>query len=371
VVRVGGRRIDDRGHRSWLLFPVVVFAVWRLTHGVVVAVAGGGVLSSTTAFDGQFYLSLLREGYVAPAGGYDEFSNVAFFPGLAWLTATVQLVVRSETAAVLLVSNALALAAFVTVTGACRAWVDGAVARRAVLALSLVPSSYYLWMYYTEALLVACTAGAAWATARERHLLAVPLLVLAATSRTVGVVVGPCLALVRVWRTRRVDGVSLGYVAASAAGLGLVMLRQQVELGDAFGWSRAQEAWGRQLAPPWVPFVGALERLGEPGLQAGVLLDLVVTLAVGAGVVVLAVSAARRHVPGEPVVLTAALWLVPLLSTLLSSKVRFALGAWPLLLLPARWWPAWPWWWRVAVLLASAGLTLVLLVRLACGQFTA
>lgn len=348
-----------------------MFAVWRLVHAVVVLAAGSGPVTATVAFDGAFYLSLLREGYVAPAGGYDEFSNVAFFPGLVWLTELVALVVRDETAAVLLVANGTALAAFVTVAGACRAWTDAAVARRAVVALALVPSSHYLWMYYTEALLVACTAGAAWASARGRHGLALPVLALAATSRTVGVVVGPCLAVVRVVRLRRVDLVSVGYVAASAAGLAAVMVRHQVELGDPLAWTRAQEAWGRGLAPPWVPVVGALRLVAGPGAQPGVLLDLVVTAAAGAGVVVLAVLVRRGRVPGEPMVLAGAMWLVPLLSTLLSSSVRFVLGAWPLLLLPARWWPVWPLWWRLLVLAGSAGLGLVLLERLGRGVFTA
>jgi len=102
-----------------------------------------------------------------------------------------------------------------------------------------------------------------------------------------------------------------------------------------------------------------------------VLLDLLVTGAAASGVVVLAVLLRRRQVPGEAVVLAGMLWLVPLLSTLLSSSVRFVLGAWPLLLLPARWWPVWPAWWRALVLMGSAGLGLVLLDRLARGVFTA
>lgn len=369
--RSDGRRGARAGKWSWLLWPVLVFVVWRVVHGGVVALRGSGPVTATTAFDGAFYLSLLREGYVAPPGGYDEFSNVAFFPGLVWLTEAVLLVIRDETAAVLLVANGTALAAFVTVAGACRAWGDAGLARRAVVALALVPTSYYLWMYYTEALLVACTAGAAWASARGRHGLALPVLALAATSRTVGVVVGPCLALVRVVRLRRLDAVSVGYVAASAAGLAAVLVRQQVELGDAFGWTRAQDAWGRGLAPPWVPFTGAVRLILGPGGQPGVLLDLLVTVAAGVGVVVLAVLASRRRMPGEAALLAGALWLVPLLSTLLSSSVRFVLGAWPLLLLPARWWPVWPLWWRVLVLLGSAALGLVLLDRLGRGVFTA
>ena len=345
--------------------------MWRLVHGLAVVALGGALVTTTTAFDGAYCLSLLREGYRAPPGGYDEFSNVAFFPGLAWTTAAVQGVVGDETAAVLPVANGTALAAFVAVAGACRAWGDARLARGAVVALALVPTSYYLWMYYSEALLIACSAGAAWASARKRHLPAVPLLAVAATSRTVGVVVGPCLAVVRVVRLRRVDAIALGYVGASATGLAAVLVRQQVELGDAFAWTRAQEAWGRGLAPPWVPLLEAVRLIAAPGLQEGVTLDLVVAVSLGVAVVLLAVLWRHGTVPAEAAVLAAAVWAVPLLSTLLSSQVRFALAAWPVLLLPALWWPRVPWAWRVPVVLGAAGLALLLLRRLALGLFTA
>lgn len=351
--------------------PVLVFVVWRLAHAAVLAASGGRTTPATTAFDGQYYLSLLRDGYRRPPGGYDEFSNVAFFPALAWVTDAVRLVVRDETAAVLVVANGCALAAFVAVWGACRVWTTTPTAHRAVVALALVPSSYYLWMYYTEALLLATAAGAAWASARNRPLLVLPLLVLAGAARTVGVVVGPCLAVARVVRLRRVDAVAVGYVAASLAGLAAVALRQQVELGDPWAWTRAQEAWGRALAPPWEPFVAAVRLVAGPGAQEGVALDLVVAVGLGVAVAVLGGLWRRGVVPAEAFLLAGATWAVPLLSTLLSSQLRFALAVWPVLLLPALWWPRLPWVVRLPVLVAVVGLTVVLLGRLADGRFTA
>jgi len=156
-------------------FPLLVFAVWRVLHGIVVLALGGSLREMTFAWDGGWYLSILHSGYVVPAGGYGQESNAAFFPGLPWVTQVVQFVVRQETGATLLVANALALAAFVTVWGAVRAWVDEAMARRATVALALFPTSYFLWMYYTEALFIAGTAAAVWAGRRKRHNLATAL----------------------------------------------------------------------------------------------------------------------------------------------------------------------------------------------------
>jgi hypothetical protein len=356
------------------VLPVLVFVVWRAVHAAGVLAFGGGLGETTYAFDGAFYLSVLRDGYVLPPGGYGQFSNVAFFPGLAWITGAVQLVVRSEGVATALVANGLALASFVAVWGAVRAWTeDDGVARRAVIALALVPTSYYLWMYYSEALLVSASASAAWCSRTERHGRAGALLLVAATSRVVGVLVGPVLALVRVVRLRRIDLVAVLYAAASSAGFALVLARQAIEIDDPLGWTKAQEAWGRQMAPPWTPLVNAIRDLtGKlPDVAEGVGLDLVTVIATGALVAVLLAGARRRHWPMEAPALAVTFWFVPLCSRLISSQVRFALGCWPVLLVPARTWPRLAFTLRVVLALAAVGLTAVLLRRLAIGAFTA
>jgi hypothetical protein len=335
---------------------------------------GGGLAETTYAFDAGYYLSVLRDGYVEPPGGYGSFSNVAFFPGLAWVTSAVLLVVRKEGVATALVANGLALGSFVGVWAAVRAWCDDdRIARRAVIGLALVPTSYYLWMYYSEGLLLASSASAAWCSRTERHTRAVLLLLVAATSRVVGVLVGPVLAAVRVVRLGRVDRAAVLHVAASAAGFALVLARQAIEIDDPLGWAKAQEAWGRQLAPPWAPLVAAVGDLVEtlPDLAEGVALDLATVVLVGALVVALAVGARRRLWPYEPPALALTFWFVPLCSRLVSSQVRFALACWPVLLVPARAWPRIAVALRALIVLAGLVLTIVLLRRLAVGSFTA
>ena len=201
----------------------------------------------------------------------------------------MQFVVRDETAATLLVANGLALAAFVAVWGAVRAWVGEAMARRATLALALFPTSYFLWMYYTEALFITATAAAVWAGRRDRHTLAAVFLAVASTTRLVGVTVGPALALARIVRLRRVDSVSVRYVLGSLVGLGAVMARQAVEAGDPLGWLQAGRAWDRELDGPWTAlYRGAgliVARL--PDLAGFVILDVVAVVAMGCLVLLL------------------------------------------------------------------------------------
>jgi len=341
---------------------------------LVVLAFGGGLRETTYAYDASYYLSVLRDGYAKPPGGYVEFSNVAFFPGLPWLTSGVLFVVRNEAVATGLVANGLALGSFLAVWGAVRAWTeDDRMARRAAVGLALVPTSYYLWMYYSEGLLVATTASAAWCSRTDRRARAAVLLVVAATSRVVGVLVGPVLAAVRVARLRRVDLTAVMYVAASAAGFALVLARQAVEIGEPLGWARAQEAWGRQLAPPWVPLLTAVGDVIStlPNLAEGVGLDLTTVVLVGALVGALIVGARRGWWPPEAGALALTFWAVPLFSRLISSQVRFALACWPVLLVPARAWPRLAMLSRVVLVLVTLALTVVLLRRTAIGAFTA
>jgi len=357
-----------------LAVPVGVFLLWRGLHALVVAFFGGGFAETTYGFDGGYFLAVLREGYVLPPGGYLKFSDVAFFPGLAWVTSAVLLVVRDEQVATALVANGLALAAFVALWGAVRAWTDsGGVARRAVLALALFPTSYYLWMYYSEALLISTVAAAAWASRRDRTAATAGLLAVAATARVVGVLAGPVLAVARVVRLRRVDRTAVLYLASSGLGFTAVLLRQAVEIGDAFGWAKAQGAWGRELAPPWSPLVTAVREITEklPVVAEGVALDLVTVLTLGALVVLLHRGVRQGRWPLEPALLATAFWFVPLCSRLVSSQVRFALVCWPVLLVPARAWPHLHRALRVGLVVVAAALTVVLLRRLALGVFTA
>jgi hypothetical protein len=351
--------------------PLLVFAVWRVLHGIAVLAVGGSLRDSAFASDGGWYLSVLRLGYVAP-DSYDQFSNLAFFPGLVWLTEAVQFVVRDESVATLLVANGLALAAFVAVWGAVRAWVGEAMARRATLALALFPTSYFLWMYYTEALFIAATAAAVWAGRRDRHTLAALFLAVASTTRLVGVTVGPALALARIVRLRRVDSVSVRYVLGSLVGLGAVMARQAVEAGDPLGWLQAGRAWDRQFDGPWTALYRAagliVARL--PDLAGFVILDFVAVVAMGCLVLLLWRGARRGDWPLEAATVATLLWLVPICSQLISSQARYMMACWPALLVLADAWPRLPRAVRLLGLIVPVAMTVVALHYLSLGEFT-
>lgn len=353
-------------------FPLLTFAVWRAVQGVLVVAFGGDLRQVMYSWDGTWYLTILRQGYVAPPDGYAQESNLAFFPGLVWITQAVQFVVGNETAAALLAVNGLALGAFIAVWGAARAWMGEEIARRVTLLLALFPTSYYLWMYYSEGLLVLATAAAAWAGRRERHTVATAFLALASTARLVGVAAGPALALARIVRLRRVDAVSIRYVAGSAVGLGAVMARQAVEAGDAFGFLHAGQAWGRQFAGPWTPVYDAARAVGSalPAVDGDVILDAAGLAGVGWLVVLLWRGRRRDAWPMEPAVLGTALWVVPVCSKLIGGQLRYMLACWPALLVVAEAWPRLPRAARAVGVTSAGTVGLVLLQRVSSGLYT-
>ena len=106
---------------------------------------------------------------------------------------------------------------------------------------------------------------------------------------------------------------------------------------NAFAWTRAQEAWGRRLAPPREPFVGAVRLLLAPGAQPGVLLGPADPRSPsGAGVTRSCCCSGRRgRVPGEGGPPGGGAVGLPLATRWVPSSLRFAVGAWPVL---CCWW---------------------------------
>ena len=180
---------------------------------------------------------------------------------LSWLGRPVHAVTGSEVWTANLMAAITGVAAFVAVWGVSRAWKDERIARRAVLLLALLPSSLFLWAFYSEGLFITLSAGAVWADRRGRHGLAAALFVPLAATRSVGILVPAVLVLLRIIRTRRIDRWSFAYAVAGAAGMGLVLWTMWDWTGDPFVWTTVQEDWGRELAPPWASVLQGIDNL--------------------------------------------------------------------------------------------------------------
>lgn len=303
-------------------FGLTAFAIWRAIHALVVVGLGAPVFRF--AWDGYWYERIALHGY-RPLGGDDAQGPTAFFPLLPWLTRAVQVVVRSNTAAAIIVTTIATVAAIILVHRLVSEWRDAATARATVVLMLAFPASVFFWQFYTEALFIALAAGALLAQQRRRHWLAVLLAALATMTRVPGFIVILALVAGDLQHRRRFAWGQLRYLVG-LGGLVPVWLAQQMQAGDGLAFLRANGAWGRELSLPWVAIsrcVSSLVGRGEK-LRGGPL-DLL-AIALFGFIVVLAFV---RPWPWAARVLLTGLVAVPLCTGSALSMVRFVVVAWP------------------------------------------
>jgi hypothetical protein len=337
-------------------FPLAAFVVWRLATALISAHAfNTGWMDAGLRWDSGNYMVLSEQGYYDAA----DFQPVtAFFPFVAWCTKILKLVVP-DLWAYTIVANGAALGAFVAVWAAVRAWRDEAVARWAVVLLSLFPASFFLWSFYSEAAFIALSAGAVWAASKRHDWVAAALLAAVASTRTLGIAVAAILVVAHLWRTRRVDRAVILYTIGGLVGLGAVMAQMWYQMGDPFDWLKVQTDWGREMTPPWVTVENGWLSIPDSTVfpeqplteyKAKVLDFVSVWLVLGAGAWA---AWPRRDVesrwPTETWLLIIGLAALPLSSKLLFSFNRFTLADWPvfavyaemIVLATRRWKVAW------------------------------
>jgi hypothetical protein len=122
-----------------------------------------------------------------------------------------------------------------------------------------------------------------------------------------------------------------------------VALAQGVATGHPFGFLEAQDAWNRDLAPPWAAFVDAVRmvRRDHSSHHAGLAwcLDLVIVAGLAAVLVWLTRWVWRRRAelatPAQQAAWTATViwgwgaWYSTVLTDTLASATRFGLAMWP------------------------------------------
>lgn len=320
-----------RGHRSLpgLWFPVVVFAVWRVTS-LAVTLRLGGDLETAYNYDGEHYLRILHYGYWNPR---PMMPTHAFFPGVSWLATPVFRLTGSDVLTVHTVAALTGLGAFVGVWGVAKVWRSEAVARRAVVLFAVFPSTLFLWAFYSEGLFVALGAGAVWADREGRKGIAAACLFGVATTRSIGVLIPVVLVLARVVRDRRVDRWSVAYAAAGLAGLGVVLVAMGVQIGEPFAWLTVQDDWGREIAPPWASVIQGFENL-DPEPRTVMVPALVARnfdlwcVPIVLFPILYAALSRRDRFPMETWMLGVAMIALPLSSSVLASFNRFVMATW-------------------------------------------
>lgn len=206
--------------------------------------------------DAAWFLAIATRGYVQGDG------SAAFFPlyplaikSMAWLPGIGPL------GAALIVSNACFAGALVMLHGLTRLEGMSPVAARITVALLAVfPTAFFFLAPYSESMFLLLVVSAFWFARRDRWGLAALAGALAASTRSVGVVLVLALGVEAVQRWRE-DGRDLGarLGAALAVGIGpvLYLVWWRVRSGDALAPWVAQRNWQRELTAPWRTLIDA------------------------------------------------------------------------------------------------------------------
>ncbi len=252
-----------------------VSAGWRL------------LITASERQDAAWFLAIATRGYDATDG------SAAFFPlyplmirVVAWLPGIGPL------GAALLVSNACFAGALVMLHGLTR--LEGMsrdVARLTVLLIAIFPTAFFFLAPYSEGPFLLASVSAFWFARRDRWGLAALAGALAASTRSVGLLLVLALGAEAVMRSRA-DGRSVvpRLAAALAVGIGPVLYLAwwRVAHDDALAPWRAQRNWQRETQAPWRT---VLDAVGDAWHQGGYwLIDVLVV-----GIVLIAVLVGLRR----------------------------------------------------------------------------
>jgi hypothetical protein len=216
--------------------------------------AGDALAAPLGRWDSVWFMAIANDGY---GGGARE----AFFPLYPLLVRVAGAPFGSALIGGALVSTALLGVALVLLHRLVALDHDRAVARNAVLVTALFPMSFFFSAVYSESLLLALSIGAVYAARRERWAWAGALGLLAATTRSAGVLLLVPLAMIYLWDVGRPSLRTMRPLRADAlwlllVPLGLVAYCGFLALGghDPLAPFNAQEVWFRSFAGP---FAGA------------------------------------------------------------------------------------------------------------------
>jgi Gpi18-like mannosyltransferase len=224
-------------------------------------------------FDAGWLSSVGERGYYRePTGWFQgKSANAAFFPLYPYavrILAAIRLpggsaLFDSHWTAGLVLSNVAFFFALYYVLQIARTGLDEDGARRSILYLLACPTSFFFSSYYTESLFLLTTSASVHHFLGGRYARCGAWGMLAAMTRSPGIVLLPALLIGHLWvrrgRLTQVDR-SLLWLGLIPAGLLVVMGVMWYQLGDPLAFSQAHAFWKRSYTWPhttlWNAFKG-------------------------------------------------------------------------------------------------------------------
>ena len=258
------------------------------------------LLLSWNRWDATFYIRIAQFGYQTP----DE---AAFFPLFSILVKMVALLFGNQAywLAALIVSNLALFGALYVLYHLATDALGERVGWRTIVYLCLFPTAFFFFAGYNESLFLFLTCSSLFAMRRQRWLLAGAFGLLAALTRSAGVLlVMPYLY--ELWMARdqsqtglinQVKGLILSFLPLLSIPLGtlLYILYCWRHFHDPLMFANVQKDWGRAFSWPWIGLIDTFKQLFfiqgfGTFSEVHILIDLTATL----GFVALAILGWRR-----------------------------------------------------------------------------
>ncbi len=349
------KRLTSPAITAWVTARIAVFGALALARYLVSNLGArdpaGRPPSGLIGWDATWYLRIIDSGY-----HHLPWESLRFFPLLPLVAKVFSPVVGARVALLVVVNLASLGASFLIERLARQETGDAALASRATWYLAMLPPAFILVMGYAESLLICLALATFLALRQKRWGLAAVAGLLAGLCRPLGVLLA-LPALIEGARGIRNAGAGARVqraLAALAPGVGgLVYLGWSwVSYGDPLRPLRLQQQYDRRGG-----FVNPVTRLVQAAgqLAEGVDLGSGLHFPWAIGFLVLLVVCFRRW-PASYGVYASAILLVALSAGNLDSLERYGLSAFPLVLALAGLMRA-PWLDRIAVVVASVGLT--------------
>ncbi|HEV7363787.1 MAG TPA: mannosyltransferase family protein [Solirubrobacteraceae bacterium] len=237
---------------------------WRdFDPGSVTAPFGGAadwLVAPAARWDAVWYLAIAND-------GYRDSGRAAFFPLYPLLVAALQPLTRSPVVAGIALSLAALLVALTILHRLAVLEIGADAAGTAVVLLAIFPAAYCFSAVYSESLFLALSVGAIYAARVDRWAWAGVLGMLAAGSRSAGVVLVVPLALLylygprgpagtrpraRSWRPRFPVRANALWIGLVPLGLGAFVGYLALAGADPAAPFTAQAEWMRVFAGPFV-----------------------------------------------------------------------------------------------------------------------
>ena len=256
--------IDPKLFRKYVsvaFYPATVYLIWRLfillyqiflqphykMTEASVSLYQRVYLSWTTYWDVGHYIGIALKGY--------QYPQQAFFPLWSLLIKVISISGIPIYAVVYFLTFILGLTTFILFYVLASRLIGQTKAKYALIFFASFPSTMFLVAGYTEGLFLTLTLLSFLLLEKQLYLLGSLVGGLTSMTRLAGV--GVAVAYLTINRSL---GRKLAYFIFCLLGLGLYMIYLQVEFGDAFYFTKAQQAWCQvsnrcRLTFPLVPLI--------------------------------------------------------------------------------------------------------------------